>query len=277
MAAPRWWTRDTVALVTGANKGIGLEIVKRFGKEGFTVILTARDEQKGVAAAEKLRGEGLNIVFHPLDVLSRGSILKLASWLKQQYGGLDILMNNAAITDNDVTYATAQKVLETNYTAVKAVTRALLPLMKVSPAGARIINVSSTLGQLERLANVSLRAEMRNVDNLTEERVDEIVNQYLEDVRERRVKKKGWPKAYYVSKIALNAYTRVLSKSFQDQADRQSIYVNCSTPGYCKTDMTGNTGIYTAEQGAETPVWVALLPPGGPTGQFFSQKTVCSF
>lgn len=91
----RWWSKETVAVVTGGNKGIGFEVVKQLAQEGLTVVLTARDEHKGLAATEKLKNEGLeNVVFHPLDVLANESISLLARWLKDQYNGLDILVRN---------------------------------------------------------------------------------------------------------------------------------------------------------------------------------------
>ena len=116
-----------------------------------------------------------------------------------------------------------------------------------------------------------MREEIGNLENLTEEKVDKFVERYLEDVKSEKLE--GWPyRAYSVSKIVLNAYTRVLARSLEDRPDGQQIYVNCATPGFCKTDMTKNSGMYTAEEGATTLVWVALLPLGGPSGQFFSQK-----
>jgi carbonyl reductase 1 len=121
------------------------------------------------------------------------------------------------------------------------------------------------------LKDPSLREEIGNLENLTEEKVDKFVETYLEDVKCQKLDR--WPyRAYSVSKIVLNAYTRVLARSLEDRPDGQRIYVNCATPGYCKTDLTKNSGIYTAEEGATTLVWTALLPPNGPSGQFFSQK-----
>ncbi|KAH7366016.1 hypothetical protein KP509_18G059300 [Ceratopteris richardii] len=273
MATTRWWTENTIALVTGGNKGIGFEIVKKLGQEGSTVILTARDQERGLAATENLKGQGLNVVYHVLDVLSATSISQLAEWLKQKYNGFDILINNAGITDYEPSFASAQMVLDTNYRAVKEVTRQLLPLLRPSAAGARIVNVSSILGQLARLKNPALREEMGNLAHLTEDKVDRFVENYLEDVKEQKAAASGWPyRSYTVSKIALNAYTRVLAESLKGRPDGQHIYANSVTPGYCKTDLTRNSGIYTAAEGAETPVWVALLPPNGPTGKFFSEK-----
>eukprot|EP00250_Pteridium_aquilinum_P008369 c17895_g1_i1 orf=305-1141(-) len=278
MATSSWWTKETIAVVTGGNKGIGFETVKQLAQKGLTVVLTARNAQNGLAATEKLKNEGLNVAFHTLDVLSTASVSQLANWLKQEYDGLDILINNAAITDYEPGFTSAQSVLETNYEAVKRTTQQLLPLLRPSSAGARIVNVSSALGQLTRLKDPVLREEIGNLESLTEEKVDKFVEKYLQDVKEQRLDGSGWPmRTYSVSKVVLNAYTRVLAKVLKDRPDGQHIYVNCATPGYCKTDLTKNSGIFTAEQGAETIVWAALLPPNGPTGQFFSEKNVVEF
>ncbi|KAI5059057.1 hypothetical protein GOP47_0025376 [Adiantum capillus-veneris] len=278
MSATRWWTESTIALVTGGNKGIGFEIVKKLAQQGLTVILTARNDEKGLDAAAKLKSQGLNVVFHRLDVLSSTSISQLADWLKHQFDGLDILINNAGIIDYEPGLASAQKVLDTNYKGVKDVTRQMLPLLRPSDGGARVVNVSSRLGQLLKLKDSALCGDIGKLEGLTEEKVDRFVEKYLQDVKDGRAVESGWPyRSYSVSKIALNAYTRVLSESMKNRADGQHIYINCVTPGHCKTDLTRNSGIYTAEEGAETPVWVALLPPHGPTGQFFAEKHVEDF
>ncbi|KAI5056573.1 hypothetical protein GOP47_0028391 [Adiantum capillus-veneris] len=146
----------------------------------------------------------------------------------------------------------------------------LISLFKASAAGARIVNISSDYGKLEKLGNAVLRQEIGDVETLTEEKIDRFVEKYLEDVKEGRIIGAGWPPSTYsVSKIASNAYTRVLARSLEERPEGQRIYVNCVSPGYCKTDMTSNQGFYAAEHGAETPVWFALLPANGPTGQFF--------
>jgi carbonyl reductase 1 len=145
-----------VAVVTGANKGIGLEIVRQLAKEGITVVLTARDETRGKEALVSLKSQELhNVNFYPLDVASHESILALAHWLCKTYGGIDILINNAGIAsvDKDVTFATVKLVLDTNYFGVKNVTKALLPLLHDdTPGGARVIVVASRLGQLKVLS-----------------------------------------------------------------------------------------------------------------------------
>jgi carbonyl reductase 1 len=142
-----------MAVVTGANKGIGLEIVRQLAKEGITVVLTARDETRGKEALESLKRQELhNVNFHPLDVASQESIRKLAEWLHKTYGGIDILINNAGISSlhKDTTFENVKLVLDTNYFGVKNVTKALLPLLRDNtPGGARVVVVASTGGQLK--------------------------------------------------------------------------------------------------------------------------------
>ncbi|CAN5971918.1 unnamed protein product [Sphagnum jensenii] len=151
--AERWWSKDTVAVVTGANKGIGFEIVRQLAKEGITVVLTARDATRGKEALESLKSQGLhNVNFHPLDVDSQESILALAQWLHNTYGRINILINNAGILliGKDTTFETVKPVFDTNYFGVKNVTKALLPLLRDdTPGGARVIVVASRAGQLK--------------------------------------------------------------------------------------------------------------------------------
>ena len=138
-----------MAVVTGGNKGIGMEIVRRLAAEGLTVILTARNERRGLAATRELHGQGLrNVVFRLLDISSVESVEEFADWLGYAYGGLDILVNNAAIFHNDNKYDSAVETLETNYQGNIAVIEKLLPMLKPSPAGARIVTVTSWAGRL---------------------------------------------------------------------------------------------------------------------------------
>lgn len=280
MASSRWWSRDTIAVVTGANKGIGYEIVRQLAKEDVTVILTARNEKLGMLSTERLRAEGLNVDFHTLDVCSTDSIANLSQNIKQKYGGFDILVNNAATADYGNSYEEQKLVLQANYWGVKNVTRGLLPLLRPSSSGARIINVSSHLGMLERIKNATLVQQLSDIGNLSEEKIDSFVQQFLEDSNSGNLASRGWPKnlsAYCASKVALNAYTRVLAKELANRPEGQNFYVNSMAPGYCKTDLNRGSGIFTPEQGADTVVWLALLPPGGPTGQFFYQRKYLAF
>jgi carbonyl reductase 1 len=160
-SARAWWTRETVAVVTGANRGIGLALAARLGEHGITVVLTARDAERGEAAAAALRARGLHVVFHRLDVADPASVQAFAAWLRDAIGGLDILVNNAAVSFNEIdtnSVEHAETVLRTNFYGAKMLTEALLPLFRRSPATSRILNISSQLG----LLNVSAQMDIYN-------------------------------------------------------------------------------------------------------------------
>ncbi|XP_043693456.1 salutaridine reductase-like [Telopea speciosissima] len=287
-----------LAVVTGANKGIGLEICRQLASNGVAVILTARDENRGVEAVEKLKGSGLSdVVFHQLDVIDSASIASLAHFIKTQFGKLDILVNNAAVSgvklDDDTsralmtmdgspevklakfwqlarqTYETVEECLLVNYYGTKRVTEALLPILQLSDSP-RIVIVSSSAGKLQNISHTWAKEVLSDIDGLTEERVDEAVNKFLKDFKEGLLETQGWS-AYNMSKAALNAYTRILSKKFPKYR------INCVCPGYVKTDFNYNTGNFTVEEGAAGPIKLALLPDDGPSGLFFFQKEVTSF
>jgi len=138
-----------VAVVTGANKGLGREIVRRLATEGLTVILTARDESRGTEAIQSLHSQGLqNVVFRRLDIRSSQSRTEFADWIRENYGGLDILVNNAAVFHDDNVYETAVETVEINYKGTVEMIRLMMPLLRGSSAGGRIVNVSSSIGRL---------------------------------------------------------------------------------------------------------------------------------
>ncbi|XP_042513982.1 salutaridine reductase-like isoform X1 [Macadamia integrifolia] len=287
-----------LVVVTGANKGIGLEICHQLATIGFIVVLTARDEKRGVEAVEKLKGSGLsNVVFHQLDVMDPASVASLADFIKQ-FGKLDILVNNAGINgiklDDDAyrvlmavddppevrfikyrelareTPEMAEECVQANYYGAKRVTEALLPLLQLSDSP-RIVNVSSSGGKLQNallqyVTDTWAKEVRSDEDGLTEERVDEVLNKFLKDFKETH----GWP-AYTMSKAAMNAYTRILARMLP------KFRINCVCPGYVKTDINYNTGVCTVEEGAAGPVKLALLPDDGPSGLFFFQKEVSNF
>jgi carbonyl reductase 1 len=203
------------------------------------------------------------IAFHPLDVTSDKSVAALVQWLRETYGGLDILVNNAGIS-----YGTTEaEIFDTNYYGVKRVTKALLPLLRPSPAGARIIMVSSSLGMLQRIDN-KYREEFKQRDQITEDKVDHFIQEYLETS-----KTGGWPEpypGYSMTKVALNGYTSVLAREVE--AESKKVYVNCFAPGYTKTNLNDYQGTHTLEEAAMTGIWLALHPPGGPNGKFFDQQ-----
>jgi carbonyl reductase 1 len=273
---PAWYSKDTVAVVTGSNKGIGRQIVKDIAKHGVTTVLTSRDTALGEQTVAALKAEGLDtVVFYPgsLEVTSRQSVDKFAAWLKSKFGGLNILINNAGIYPSEVSYKAAKDAIDINYISVKTVTKALLPLIR---PGGRIVNMGTSLGMLSYLKNETLAKKLGDVDNLTEEFIDSSATKYLEDVKAGRAQDEGWSAKnpqYTESKIFLHAYTRVLAK--QLASGNQKVSVNVIHPGFIDTDMTksmgpGKSGV---EVGADTPVWLALLPEKDyPNGLFFSER-----
>ncbi|KAM3387928.1 hypothetical protein ACQJBY_010628 [Aegilops geniculata] len=273
-----WWSRDTVAVVTGANRGIGHSLAARLAEHGLTVVLTARDGERGEAAAAPLRDRGLPVVFRRLDVSDPASVAAFAAWLRDTVGGLDILVNNAAVSFNEIdtnSVEHAETVLNTNFYGTKLLTEALLPLFRRSPATSRILNISSQLGLLNKVRNPSLRRLLLDEETLTEDKIEAMVSQFLAQVKDGTWAEHGWPKVwtdYAVSKLALNAYTRVLARRLQSGGERVS--VNCFCPGFTRTDMTKGWGKRTAEEVADFGARLALLPPGElPTGTFFKWRT----
>ncbi|KAI6702150.1 hypothetical protein NL676_011286 [Syzygium grande] len=263
--------RNRVAVVTGANKGIGLEICKQLASNGVFVVLTARDVNRGNEAIETLASIGIsNMVFHPLDVVDRTSVNSLADFVKARFGKLDILIRGPKAKSMKEffkeTYESAEKCLWTNYYGIKQVTAALLPLLQQSNLP-KVVNVSSSVGQLKYIPGENIKEELNDIDRLTEEKVDGLVARFLKDMKEDAVETGGWPiilSAYIVSKATLNAYTRVLAKKYP------GIAINAVHPGYIKTDLSQNIGS-PVEEGARGPVTVALMPKDGPSGTFFNR------
>ncbi|XP_059661741.1 salutaridine reductase-like [Cornus florida] len=277
-------TGKRLAVVTGGNKGIGLEICRQLASNGIAVILTARDEKKGIEATDNLKVSGLSdVFFHQLDIKDPASIASFAKYVQTHFKKLDILVNNAGIGDWKIVsdenaekvikrpYEMAEECLKTNYYGTKGVTEALLPLLQLSNS-ARIVNVSSVYGQLSYINNEKVKEELQNVASLTEEKIDEVLRWFLIDYKENKLQANGWPpSAYKVSKAAINAYTRLIARKFPD------FRVNCVHPGYVKTDITGNMGDLTPEEGARAPVMVALLPDNGPSGSYYDQMHASIF
>ncbi|CAN6276394.1 unnamed protein product [Urochloa humidicola] len=164
------------------------------------------------------------------------------------------------------TCRTAKEGLRTNYYGTKQVTEAVLPLLQSSSDG-RIVNVSSGFGLLRYFRGEELKQELNDADNLTEERLDELLDTFLKDFVAGSLDARGWPAefaSYKVAKAAVNAYSRIMARK------HPGLRVNCAHPGYVRTDMTRNSGLLTPEEGASNVVKVALLPAGGPTGAFFA-------
>jgi NAD(P)-dependent dehydrogenase (short-subunit alcohol dehydrogenase family) len=229
-----------IALVTGANKGIGLEVARGLGKAGLIVLVSARGAGLGHAATTALRAESVDARYIELDVVRPATIEAAAIKIGAEFQRLDVLVNNAGINDpGDGPPGTAdlnsvRRVMETNFFGTLAVTQAMLPLLRES-AAARIVNVSSGLGSLNW--NADPNWEYAQVKLL----------------------------GYNASKAAINMLTVQLAYELRGT----TIKVNASNPGYTATDLNGHRGHQTVAQGAAETVRLALLPPDGPTGGFF--------
>ena len=231
--------KGKIALITGANKGIGYELARQLGNVGVTVLVAARNAKLGNAATAKLKSDGCDAHFIELDVTKPQTIAKAAQTIRTQYGRLDILVNNAAIVDQaDGPPSTAdpgavRRVLDVNFFGVLAVTQAMLPLVRNAAAG-RIVMVSSGLGSLTW--NADPKWSFAAVK----------------------------PLGYNGSKAILNMMTVQLAWELRDTA----IKVNTVNPGYTATDMNGNKGTQTLAEGAAEALRQALAPDDAPTGRF---------
>jgi NAD(P)-dependent dehydrogenase (short-subunit alcohol dehydrogenase family) len=228
-------SNQLVALVTGANRGLGLETARQLATKGYRVILTARNEPAGIAAAERLQGDGLDVSYHALNVTDEAAVERLRQHVIDSFGRLDALINNAGVFP-DPTPGTAESSIfeakpeplrtgfETNTLAPLRLCQRLIPLMQ---GQGRVVNVSSGMGQL---------SEMNG----------------------------GCP-AYRLSKTALNAVTRI----FADELSGTGVKVNSVCPGWVRTDMGGPEAELSVAEGAAGIVWAATLPDDGPSGGFF--------
>jgi NAD(P)-dependent dehydrogenase (short-subunit alcohol dehydrogenase family) len=221
-----------VALVSGANRGIGLEVCRRLAEGGLTVILGSRDEERGRQAAEGLPG---GVVARQLDVADAGSVERLAASIENEYGRLDVLVNNAAISNDDgqsgaeADLDRVKEALEANLFGAWRLCEVAIPHMRRGGYG-RIVNVSTGLAALEDMGS-------------------------------------GSP-GYRISKTSLNALTRILAAELRGSG----ILVNAVNPGWVQTDMGGQNANRTVEEGADGVVWAATLPNNGPTGGFFRDR-----
>ena len=236
--------KGKVALVTGANKGIGLEIARQLAQQGAVVLLGARDEARGQEAAQTLQSEGVEAHFLSLNVTDQATIDAAAQKIESEYGKLDILVNNAAVAQDSVPPSqldidVLKQTYETNVFGVFAVTKAMLPLVKKAEAG-RIVNMSSGLGSLTQTSDPNWGFAGVNL------------------------------LAYNSSKSAVNAITVQFANELRDTP----IKVNAADPGYVATDLNQHRGHRTVQQGATAPVRLATLPADGPTGGYFDENGV---
>jgi NAD(P)-dependent dehydrogenase (short-subunit alcohol dehydrogenase family) len=231
----REMAEQRIALVTGGNRGIGLEICRQLAKLGTRVILGSRDTSKGAAAARDLSAAGLAVEMRELDVSDEDSIRECMRWIRREIGRLDILVNNAGIMveEDDANPEHEIKIIrdtmQTNVYGALFLSRLATPIMKSRRYG-RIVNLSSGMGSLSEMGAGYI--------------------------------------AYRMSKAALNVITRVLAA----ETEGMGILINSVDPGWVKTGMGGRTASRSVEKGAETPVWLATLPDTGPSGGFFRDR-----
>ncbi|HEX4331582.1 MAG TPA: SDR family oxidoreductase [Usitatibacter sp.] len=225
-----------IAIVTGGNRGLGLEIAKQLMKSDLFVVVGARDAPKCEATMVALKPVGSNAVAYPLDVNDTHSVRRFVEEVDRQHGAPGVLVNNAGIypeaidaTVVDSPTSIWRETFETNLFGAVRMCREVVPLMRKLRYG-RVVNMSSGLGQLQKMAE-------------------------------------GSP-AYRVSKAALNALTRTLAA----EVAGSGILVNSTSPGWVRTDMGGENAPRSVEEGADTAVWLCLLPSNGPTGQFFRDR-----
>ncbi|MBW4583313.1 MAG: SDR family oxidoreductase [Tildeniella nuda ZEHNDER 1965/U140] len=235
-------TPKRIALVTGSHKGLGYAIARKLGQQdGIQVIVTSRKEQDGLSAQQRLATEGIEVDYHPLDVTNDFSVQQLTEWVQQTYSKVDVLVNNAGVNPTmqpeeasllTVQLETMLETLTTNVLAVARITQALLPFMQAQNYG-RIVNVSTEM------------ASLTTIDS------------------------DYYPLApsYRLSKVGLNGFTVLLAKELQGT----NILVNSYSPGWMQTDMGGSEAPFTADEGAETAVYLATLPEHGAQGKFFAE------
>ncbi|XP_068931069.1 carbonyl reductase [NADPH] 1-like [Petaurus breviceps papuanus] len=272
-------SRSRVAVVTGSNKGIGFAIVRDLCKKfSGDVILTSRNPTLGQEAVKKLKDEGLNPLFHQLDINDPQSIRTLREFLKERYGGVDVLVNNAGmafkVADTTPFPIQAEVTMQTNFFGTRAVSAELLPLIK--PQG-RVVNVSSIASVLSlKKCSPELQQIFRS-DTITEEELVGLMKKFVEDAKKGVHEKEGWPNmAYGVSKVGVTVLSRIHARQLNEKRKADNILLNACCPGWVRTDMAGSKAPKSVEEGAETPVYLALLPPGvtEPHGQFVSEKKV---
>jgi len=226
-----------IAVVTGANRGIGLEIVRQLAHEGFRVVLTARRPQEGRKATDLFTSDGLDVIFRPLDVTKPVQVQTLRDFIAEEFDRLDVLVNNAAVyldegvSALEVPLETVEATLRVNLYGPLLLMRALLPLMKKRKHG-RVVNISSEAGSLAGMRSGAIAP------------------------------------SYSISKAALNALTRIVSAEVRGY----DIKVNAMCPGWVRTDMGGRDAPRSPEKGAETAIWLAMLPASGPSGRFFRDR-----
>ncbi len=232
---PEEINRTRIALVSGANRGIGKEACRQFAQMGYQVFLTSRDPSQGEAAVNEIADSQSKIVYHQLDVTDQGSIHNIGEFVRREYGRLDVLINNAGIYLDqsvsvfDLSIEDFQKTINVNLYGTLLLCQEFIPLMVTNHYG-RVVNVSSNMGSLENMGCMNA--------------------------------------AYRISKTAINALTRIIAKEISEP----NVKVNAMCPGWVRTRMGGKLAPRSIEQGVDTIIWLATLPEDGPSGKYFRDR-----
>ncbi|KAK5012060.1 hypothetical protein LTR39_004337 [Cryomyces antarcticus] len=284
---------NRVAAVTGANKGIGFAIVRNLALQypkspyhdgPFLIYLTARDQNRGEEALQSLYsdselkrakvlaqdGGDATIRYHQLDISDTGSITAFADYLKKEHpDGIDFVINNAGIAMQGFDDKVVEETLHCNYHGTLTATQAFLPLLK---SNGRLVNVSSMSGKLNKYTP-ALRDRFLSAAATSPAAVTSLMEAFKTAVAAGNEKEQGWPSAAYaVSKAGVTAMTKAVA--LQEKERGRGVLVNACCPGYVKTDMTRGGGSKTVDEGATTPVMLALEDVGGVTGQFWQNERV---
>lgn len=268
-----------VAIVTGANKGIGYATVRGLCKKfDGDVILTGRNEALGQEAVKGLNGEGLQPKFHQLDLTDKASIDRFKNFLQSTYGGVDVLVNNAGMAfkmaATEPFSEQAELTVKTNFWGTLDVCKSLFPLLKPH---ARVVNVSSTVSSwVAKKCSDSLRARFLK-PNITVPEVEQLMTEFVSSAKDGTIKADGWAEsAYGSSKIGVTLMSFAQQREL-DKDPREDLIVNACCPGMVKTDMSSHHSAgKTIDEGADTPLYLALLPPNtkSPKGAFVSDRAI---
>ncbi|ELU11788.1 hypothetical protein CAPTEDRAFT_220349 [Capitella teleta] len=269
---------NKVAVVSGSNKGIGYAIVRGLCKQfNGDVILTSRDESRGREAVSSLEKEGLHPKFHQLDIEDASSIEQLKEHLVQNYGGLDVLVNNAGFAFKQAATEPfseqAEVTVRINYLGTLAVMKAMMPILR---SGARVANVSSLAGSYAfQKCSKPLQSKLQAADTI--DAVTDLMTCFVQSAKNNTLETEGWPSsAYGTSKLGLCMLSSIIQKHFDADSTRSDIIINACCPGHVDTQMTDHMGSKTIDEGAETPLLLALLPPNvsEPRGQFMTEGKI---
>ncbi|XP_049881914.1 carbonyl reductase [NADPH] 1-like [Pectinophora gossypiella] len=259
-----------IAVVTGANKGIGFAIVRGLCKRFDGIVyLTSRDESRGQKAVVELHKENLKPAYHQLDITEISSIEKFRDHIVKEHGGIDILVNNAAIAfknkAKEPASVQAEQTLFVNYFSTLTCCEILFPILR---RGARVVNVSSSAGHLSNIPSDALKMKLKD-PNLTIPQLSQLMQQYIEAAKQGTQIEMWGNSSYAVSKVGLTALTRIQQRMLQDKG----IKVNAVHPGWVDTDMSSHKGPLSIDEGAKAPLFLALDADDSYQGEFVWYNT----